>query len=99
MDDVENQRGEIVRQGAHRITSMAMLGSGGVADAIVKGVLKRVLADERVIVDQLLRNVVIEELVHGSSLICRNEGEGYVNRLYRLVQEFILRGIESRSAW
>ena len=85
------------------LRAMAMLGSGGVEEAILKSILKGVAGDEGGYVGQVFRNIVIGELVHGSSLICRAEGEregqeGRVYKMHRLVRRFILSDMERGSA-
>ncbi len=85
------------------LRTMAMLGPCGIAEAMVKRILKEIAADERGSVDWMFRSVVIGELVHGSSLIYRdNSGtgrqEGSVYRMHRLVRRFILSSMERGSA-
>ena len=55
---------------------MAMQGPSGVGEAIMKGIEKRFAADQGSSFDCIFRNIVIGELVNGSSLISLDEGEG-----------------------
>ncbi len=74
------------------LRAMAMLGPAPVREAIVSRILKVSMADESGRVERKFRDVITEELVHGSSLICRDQGEGRgdVYKMHRLVQRFIL---------
>ncbi len=72
------------------LRAMAMLGAVGVEEAILKGIVKGFARDEEGIGELMFRNVVIKELIHGSSLIFRGEGErdgreGYMYRMLGLV--------------
>ncbi len=84
------------------LRSMAILGPGGVREAIVKRILKRVAADDEGSVDWMFPSIVIEELVHGSSLISRDGGEtrrgDWMYRMHRLVRRFIVSDMERGSA-
>ncbi len=53
------------------LRSMAMLGPGGIGEAIVMGIVKGVTADEEGSVERMFQKNEIEELVCGSSLIFR----------------------------
>ncbi len=80
------------------LRAMAMLGEGGIGDAIVNGILKAVTEEEEGSVEGMFRNVIIEELVYGSSLVRWDDGEeGYVYRMHRLVRQFILNSMERGS--
>ena len=75
-----------------------MLGEGGVEEVIIEGILEAAKGDEEVNVENMLRNIIVEELVDGSSLICRDEGwKGRVYRMHRLVRRFILDVMERGS--
>ncbi len=85
------------------LRAMAMLGHGGVEEAIVMGIVKGFAAEGSESVRGTFQEVVIEELVQGSSLICRKEREregkeGYTYRMHRLVWRFIMNDIERGSA-
>ncbi len=93
---------KLSREGYAVLRVMAMLWPGGVGEAIVKGIVKEVTADERNSVGGMFQKVVIEELVHGSSLIRRNEGEragdeGRMYRMHRLVRRFVVTEMERGS--
>ena len=79
------------------LRAMAMLGQGGIREALVKGILKAVTATEdgSGSVKVMFQNVVMKELMHGSSLIWRDKGEGkgeerWMYSMHRLVRRFIL---------
>ncbi len=79
------------------LRAMAMLGQGGIREAIVKGILKAATATEDGSSNfkVLFQNVVMKELMHGSSLIWRDKGEGeaeerWMYMMHRLVRRFIL---------
>ena len=81
---------------------IAMLGQGGVGEAIVKEIVKGLARDEEGCVERMFRNVVVEELIHGSSLICRDEEgqrqEQWTYKMHRLVRRFIVSDMERGSA-
>ncbi len=80
---------------------MAMLGPGGVGVPILEGILEGVAADAGRSVDWMFRNIVVGELIHGSSLICRYAGqgqEGDMYRMHRLVRLFVVSDMERGSA-
>ncbi len=80
------------------LQAMAMLGEGVVGEAIVNGILKVAAGEEKGSVEDMLRNVIVEELVFDSSLVrWDDEGEGRVYRMHRLVRGFILDGMERGS--
>ncbi len=84
------------------LRAMAMLGAKGVGEAIVKGIVIRITGDGAGSADRMFRTIVIEALVHGSSLIRRDEGErqgreGWMYRMHRLVRLFVLRKMEPGS--
>ncbi len=66
---------KLSEKGYSVLRTMAMLGPGVVREAIVKGIVGEFVEDAVESVDGMFEKVVIEELVHGSSLICRDEGE------------------------
>ncbi len=75
------------------LRAMAILGQGGVEEPIVKGILEVVAADGKDRVTGTFRKVILKELIHGSSLIWRDEGEEGERCTYgmhRLVRRFIL---------
>ncbi len=77
------------------LQAMAMLGQGGIGEATVNGILEATTADGGGSVERVFRKVIVEELMHGSSLIWCDEGgvEGGGRRMYRmhrLMQLFIL---------
>ncbi len=75
------------------LRAMAMLGQGGIREPIVKGILEAVAANGSGRVEGMFRKVIVKELMHGSSLIWRDEEEREVKRMYRthrLVRRFIL---------
>ncbi len=81
---------------------MAMLGAGRVGERIVKRIVGRVTGDEGSSLDRIFRKIVIEALVHGSSLICWDEGGrkgdvGWMYRMHRLVRLFVLTKLERGS--
>ncbi len=86
--------GQLSTEAYSVLLAMAMLGPGGVEDVIVKEIVKGVTGDEGGNIDRMFRNVVVEELAHGSSLVCRNEAEGrqegWMYNMHRLVRGFIL---------
>ncbi len=89
--------------GYAELQAMAMLGPCGVAEGIVKGIVKGLVADEEGSVDWVFRRVVIDEMVHGSSLVSRDEGESEgqekcIYKIHRLVRRFILSDIDRGSA-
>ncbi len=87
---------------AHTVLrAMAMLGQGGIGEAIVKGILKAATADRGDSTEGMLRNVIVKELMHGSSLIWRDEGEDESTySMHRLVRRFILGNMVRGSvAW
>ncbi len=78
------------------LRAMAMLGQGGIGEATVKGILKAGAADGGRSVEETLRDVIVNELMHDSSLIWRDETEGEGRRMYmmhRLVRLFILNDV------
>ncbi len=80
---------------------MSMLGQGGTGETIVNGILKATAADEDVDVKEMFREVIVKELIHGSSLICRDKGVGeerYKYKMHRLVRLFILKEMGRGSA-
>ncbi len=83
------------------LRAMAMLGQGAIGEAIVNGILQAYVADGGGSVEGMIRNVVVKELMHGSSLISCDEGDGKERRVYRmhrLVRRFILSGMIRGSA-
>ncbi len=85
------------------LQAMALLGLGGVGEGIVRGIVKGAAGSEGDNVGRMFRKVVIEELVHGSSLICRDEGQregqgGCLFAMHRLVRRFILSDMQRGSA-
>ncbi len=88
---------------AYRVLrAMAMLSPVGVGQAIVEGVVKRFAGDEGGSIELMFRNVVIKELIHGSSLIFQDEGERYGRegsryRMHGLVRRFILSDMKRGS--
>ncbi len=85
---------KLSRMGYAILRTMAMLGPGGIRGKIVKGIVEGLTEGESGSVDGMFEKVVIEELVHGSSLICWNEGErhglGGIYKMHRLVRRFIV---------
>ncbi len=80
------------------LRAMAIQGEGGIGEAIVSGILKAASEDEGCIVEVMFRNIIVEELVYGSSLVRWDDGgEECVYRMHRLVQRFILDGMERGS--
>ncbi len=78
------------------LQAMAMLGQGGIEESIVKGILKAAAADGGGNEEKMFLNLFVQELMHGSSLIWCDEGEGEgrnMFRMHRLVQLFILNNI------
>ncbi len=57
------------------LRAMAMLGPGGIGEAIVIKVLKATTEDGGDDVKEIFRNVIVKELIHGSSLIWSEEAE------------------------
>ncbi len=82
------------------LRAMAMLGPDGVEERIVKRIVKEVTG-EKSNVDRMFRSLVMEDLIHGSSLICRDEGEreqgGEKYRMHRLVRRFVVSDVERGS--
>ena len=75
------------------LRAMAMLGEGSIGEAIVNRMLQADIGNQGVSVEAVFRNVIVEELVYGSSLVrCDDGGEGRVYRMHRLVRRFILNG-------
>ncbi len=75
------------------LRAMAMLGQGGIEEATVRGILKSAFVDGGGSVERTFRNVIVKELMHGSSLIWHDTGEGGERCMYmmhRLVRRFIL---------
>ena len=74
------------------LQAMAMQGQGCIGEAMMKGILKAA-AQEGGSAEELYESVVVRELMHGSSLIWRDERRGEGSRTYemhRLVRRFIL---------
>ncbi len=85
------------------LRAMAMLGQGGIGESIVNGILKVAAAaeDGSGSDEGIFRNIIVKELIHGSSLIWCDEGEGEGSRVYnmhRLVRRFILNDMVRGSA-
>ncbi len=83
------------------LRAMAILGQGCIGEAIVNGILKAVAADGGSSVQGMFRNVIVKELMHGSSLIWCDEKVGNERAMYRmhgLVRRFILGGMVRGSA-
>ncbi len=75
------------------LRAMAMLGHGGIGVAVVNGILKAAAAVESGSVKVMFRKVIMKELMHGSSLVWRDEGGAGGRSLYglhRLMRRFIL---------
>ncbi len=65
------------------------------------GIVEGVAAGEGVGVETMFQKLVIEELVRGSSLICRDKGErgeDWMYTIHTLVRRFILSDMERGSA-
>ncbi len=90
---------EGLSQKAYKVLrAIAMLGEGDVGEAMVNRILKMAIVDETSVSDDLYRNIVIEELVYGSSLVSWDKGVGgRVSRIHRLVRRFILDDMEHGS--
>ncbi len=87
---------------AYRVLrAMAMLGRRGIGEVIVNGILEATGADGGGNVETMLRNVIVQELMHESSLIWCSEEDGEGKKMYnmnRLVRQFILSGMSRGSA-
>ncbi len=84
------------------LQAMAMIGPGGVGEAVVKGIVRDVIGDEGSSVDQVFRKGVIEGLIHGSSLICRDERgregqEVCMYMMHRLASLLVLKKVQGAS--
>ena len=83
------------------LRAMAILGQGDIREAIVNGILKAAVGDGGGGVAWMIQSVIVEELMHGSSLISRSRGEGQEKCIYimhRLVRLFILNDMGRGSA-
>ncbi len=79
------------------LRAMSMLGQTPIAESIVKGILREA-RDQGDSVDLMFRNVFMKELVHGSSLVYREEEHGErVYSMHRLVRRFILGDMQRGS--
>ncbi len=84
---------KLSRKACTALQAMAMLGQGRIGEAIVNGILKAAAADGGGSVEGMVRNVIVKELMHGSSLIWHDEEDGEERRVYRmhrLLRRFIL---------
>ncbi len=81
------------------LRAMAMLGQAPIGETIVNRILEAATPDGQRSVDEMFRSVFLEELVHGSSLIYRDEGHdmGSAYSMHRLVRRFILSDMERGS--
>ncbi len=73
--------------------AMAMLGQAPIDQTIVRRIMTAAMLHDRRTVKMMFSNVITEELVQGSSLICRDERRGQqkaMYRMHRLVRRFIL---------
>ncbi len=62
--------------------------------------MKRVTGDEGGSAEWMFRRIIVEELVHGSSLFCQDEGEvqeGRVYTMHRLVRLFVVSDMDRGS--
>ncbi len=76
------------------LQAMAMLGQGGIAEGIVKGILEAAIEGGGGSVEGMFRDVIVKELMHGSSLIWCDEGEARrMYHMHSLVQLFILNDV------
>ncbi len=92
---------KLSRKAYTALRAMAMLGPGGIGEAIVNGILKAAAADGGDSMEGMFRNVIVKELMHGSSLIWPDEVDGEERPMYtmhRLVRRFILSGMVRGSA-
>ncbi len=83
------------------LQAMAMLGQGGIGEAIMNKILRAATANGGVTIEAMFRNVIKKELMHGSSLIWCDEGErqgACMFKMHRLVQRFILNDMVRGSA-
>lgn len=70
------------------LRSLSMLRPDAIPESIVRGILKQI-GDESESAEEKYRELVMRELVHGLSLVCRKEtGEERVFILHRLVRRF-----------
>ncbi len=75
--------------------------TGGIGEGIMQWILNTVAADEARKNEDLYREVFVEKLIHGSSLICRSERQEDEERTYsrhRLVRGFVLSDMVAGSA-
>ncbi len=82
------------------LQAMAMLGQGGIEKTIVDGILMALAADDDGKVQGMFRKVIVEELMHGSSLIShdeRGEEERRIYKMNRLVRLFVLNNMRTSS--
>ncbi len=75
------------------LRAMAMLGQGGIGEGIVMGIMKMDTADGGGCVKGMFRNVFVQELMHGSSLVWCDEEERGIYKMHRLVQLFVLKDV------
>ena len=81
------------------LRAMALLGQGGIGEAILNGILKASTADGGGSVEGIFRKVIVKELIHGSSLIrCKEGRRGNMYTMHRLVRLFILNDMGRGSA-
>ncbi len=82
------------------LRSMAMLGQVSVGEPILNGILKEVAGCTVGTTEGMFKNAMLQELVHGSSLIYCDDRRGCEQRKYRmhrLVRRFILIDMEQDS--
>ncbi len=80
------------------LQAMAILGRGGIGERMMNEILIEVAVDGDGTVGGMFRNIIAKELMHGSSLIWRDDGEGEeeerrMYRMHRLVRMFILKDL------
>ena len=81
------------------LRAMAMLRPSGVGEEISNEILEAAMEAGDGSVKDMSRNVVVKELIHGSSLVWRDEGEGRrIYGMHRLVRRFILNDMVRSSA-